>query len=70
MHLQENTSYDLDLKMLPSAVHIIIWSAKFEVVKCNGLGVDTFYKIFLKVHDLTLTLPRSDKMLPSSLFMM
>ena len=49
MHLQENTSFDLDLEVKVTQIvaqyplhHVTYAAAKFEVARSKGLGGDTF----------------------------
>ena len=50
MHLQENSSFDLDLKrnVAQYPLHHVTYSAtKFEVATSNGLGGDTVTRIYI-----------------------
>ena len=77
MHLQENTLFYLDLwvKVTQNGAqcplhHVTYAPTEFEVTTPKGLGGDAFTKKF-NICTLTLTLgSRSNKMLPSTLYIM
>ena len=75
MHLQENTSFDLDLwvKVTQNVAqcplhHVTYARTEFVVTTSKGLGLEAFTRKF-NIWPLTLTLgSRSHKILPSSLY--
>ena len=81
MHLQENSSFDLDpltlwpgvkvtQKLAQYPLHHVIYSAtKFEVATSNGLGGDTFTRK-KTLCDIWLLGSMSHEMLPSTLYIM
>ena len=77
MYLQENTLFDIDLKVKVRQNisqhplhHVTYAPAKFEVAACNSLRGDAFTRKYI-ILPLTLTLgARPHKTLPSTLFIM
>ena len=77
MHLQENTLFDLELKVKATQNvaqcplhHVTYAPTEFEVSMSKGLGGNAFMRNF-NIWPLTLTLgSRSHEMLPSNLYIM